>query len=185
MKATSADAVSRRAREITPFLVMDILERAQELERAGEHGHPPGDRGAGLRHAPGGQGRGLPGHGRGGDPVHPLPGAHGVAAGPVPALLGQVPGVGCAGAIHRHLGHLPGHDPHLRGPPGPRGRGAAPQPALRLLPQRPQAGGRGAPLRAGPGGRRLPDEPGGIGPLSHAPHQGGAGQFSREPHRAP
>lgn len=36
MKAPSADAVSRRAREITPFLVMDILERAQELERAGE-----------------------------------------------------------------------------------------------------------------------------------------------------
>jgi aspartate/methionine/tyrosine aminotransferase len=29
-------AVSRRAREITPFLVMDILERAQELERQGE-----------------------------------------------------------------------------------------------------------------------------------------------------
>lgn len=29
--------VSRRAREITPFLVMDILERAQELERRGEH----------------------------------------------------------------------------------------------------------------------------------------------------
>jgi aspartate/methionine/tyrosine aminotransferase len=29
-------AVSRRAREITPFLVMDILERAQELERRGE-----------------------------------------------------------------------------------------------------------------------------------------------------
>jgi aspartate/methionine/tyrosine aminotransferase len=27
---------SRRAREITPFLVMDILERAQELERQGE-----------------------------------------------------------------------------------------------------------------------------------------------------
>lgn len=30
-------AVSRRARDITPFLVMDILERAQELERQGEH----------------------------------------------------------------------------------------------------------------------------------------------------
>jgi aspartate/methionine/tyrosine aminotransferase len=30
-------AVSRRAQEITPFLVMDILERAKELERAGEH----------------------------------------------------------------------------------------------------------------------------------------------------
>jgi aspartate/methionine/tyrosine aminotransferase len=30
-------AVSCRAREITPFLVMDILERAKELERAGEH----------------------------------------------------------------------------------------------------------------------------------------------------
>jgi len=29
--------VSRRAREITPFLVMDILERAKELERQGEH----------------------------------------------------------------------------------------------------------------------------------------------------
>jgi len=28
-------AVSRRAREITPFLAMDILERAQELERQG------------------------------------------------------------------------------------------------------------------------------------------------------
>jgi aspartate/methionine/tyrosine aminotransferase len=31
------EAVSRRAREITPFLVMDILERAKELERAGRH----------------------------------------------------------------------------------------------------------------------------------------------------
>jgi aspartate/methionine/tyrosine aminotransferase len=30
-------AVSRRAQEITPFLVMDILERAKELERAGKH----------------------------------------------------------------------------------------------------------------------------------------------------
>jgi len=30
-------AVSRRAQEITPFLVMDILERAKELERRGEH----------------------------------------------------------------------------------------------------------------------------------------------------
>ncbi len=29
--------VSRRAQEITPFLVMDILERATELERQGEH----------------------------------------------------------------------------------------------------------------------------------------------------
>ncbi len=29
--------ISRRAREITPFLVMDILERAQELERQGAH----------------------------------------------------------------------------------------------------------------------------------------------------
>ncbi|MBM4287327.1 MAG: pyridoxal phosphate-dependent aminotransferase [Deltaproteobacteria bacterium] len=29
------EAVSRRAQEITPFLVMDILERAQELERQG------------------------------------------------------------------------------------------------------------------------------------------------------
>lgn len=29
--------ISRRAREITPFLVMDILERAKELERQGEH----------------------------------------------------------------------------------------------------------------------------------------------------
>ena len=27
---------SRRAQEITPFLVMDILERAKELERQGE-----------------------------------------------------------------------------------------------------------------------------------------------------
>ena len=31
----SLAAVSRRAQEITPFLVMDILERAQELERQG------------------------------------------------------------------------------------------------------------------------------------------------------
>ncbi len=34
---TAESAVSRRAREITPFLVMDILERAKELERAGHH----------------------------------------------------------------------------------------------------------------------------------------------------
>jgi (5-formylfuran-3-yl)methyl phosphate transaminase len=36
MEQQPASAVSRRAREITPFLVMDILERAKELERAGE-----------------------------------------------------------------------------------------------------------------------------------------------------
>ena len=37
MKETFDPAVSRRAREITPFLVMDILERAKELERRGEN----------------------------------------------------------------------------------------------------------------------------------------------------
>jgi aspartate/methionine/tyrosine aminotransferase len=37
MDQQPASAVSRRARVITPFLVMDILERAKELERAGEH----------------------------------------------------------------------------------------------------------------------------------------------------
>ena len=36
MKETFDPAVSRRAREITPFLVMDILERAHELEREGK-----------------------------------------------------------------------------------------------------------------------------------------------------
>ena len=36
-RETSETAVSRRAQEITPFLVMDILERAKELERRGEH----------------------------------------------------------------------------------------------------------------------------------------------------
>jgi aspartate/methionine/tyrosine aminotransferase len=36
MNEKAGSAVSRRAREITPFLVMDILERAQELERQGE-----------------------------------------------------------------------------------------------------------------------------------------------------
>ncbi|MEW6386850.1 MAG: pyridoxal phosphate-dependent aminotransferase [Thermodesulfobacteriota bacterium] len=36
MKEEVNRAVSRRAKEITPFLVMDILERAQELERQGE-----------------------------------------------------------------------------------------------------------------------------------------------------
>jgi len=36
MEQLPTSAVSRRAREITPFLVMDILERAKELERAGE-----------------------------------------------------------------------------------------------------------------------------------------------------
>jgi hypothetical protein len=33
----ASKAVSRRAQEITPFLVMDILERAKELEGRGEH----------------------------------------------------------------------------------------------------------------------------------------------------
>ncbi len=33
----SSPSVSKRAQEITPFLVMDILERAKELERRGEH----------------------------------------------------------------------------------------------------------------------------------------------------
>jgi aspartate/methionine/tyrosine aminotransferase len=37
IKKPPCSSVSRRAREITPFLVMDILERAKELERAGEH----------------------------------------------------------------------------------------------------------------------------------------------------
>jgi aspartate/methionine/tyrosine aminotransferase len=37
MDQPPASPVSRRAREITPFLVMDILERAKELERQGEH----------------------------------------------------------------------------------------------------------------------------------------------------
>ncbi len=37
MSEVVSPAVSRRAREITPFLVMDILERAKELERQGEH----------------------------------------------------------------------------------------------------------------------------------------------------
>jgi aspartate/methionine/tyrosine aminotransferase len=36
MELQSVSAVSRRAREITPFLVMDILERAKELERQGQ-----------------------------------------------------------------------------------------------------------------------------------------------------
>jgi (5-formylfuran-3-yl)methyl phosphate transaminase len=36
MNEKVSSAVSRRAREITPFLVMDILERAKELERQGE-----------------------------------------------------------------------------------------------------------------------------------------------------
>jgi aspartate/methionine/tyrosine aminotransferase len=36
MEQQPASPVSRRAREITPFLVMDILERAKELERQGE-----------------------------------------------------------------------------------------------------------------------------------------------------
>ena len=35
--SSEAIPVSRRAQEITPFLVMDILERAKELERRGEH----------------------------------------------------------------------------------------------------------------------------------------------------
>ncbi|MFZ2087153.1 MAG: pyridoxal phosphate-dependent aminotransferase [Desulfobaccales bacterium] len=37
MREKVSKAVSRRAQEITPFLVMDILERAKELERQGEH----------------------------------------------------------------------------------------------------------------------------------------------------
>lgn len=37
MDQQPASPVSRRARLITPFLVMDILERAKELERQGEH----------------------------------------------------------------------------------------------------------------------------------------------------
>jgi aspartate/methionine/tyrosine aminotransferase len=36
MNEKAGSAVSRRAREITPFLVMDILDRAKELERQGE-----------------------------------------------------------------------------------------------------------------------------------------------------
>jgi aspartate/methionine/tyrosine aminotransferase len=36
MEQQPTSPVSRRAREITPFLVMDILERAKELERQGE-----------------------------------------------------------------------------------------------------------------------------------------------------
>ena len=29
--------VTKRASEIPPFIVMDVLEKAQEMERAGEH----------------------------------------------------------------------------------------------------------------------------------------------------
>ena len=29
--------ISKRAQEIPPFIVMDVLEKAQELERNGEH----------------------------------------------------------------------------------------------------------------------------------------------------
>jgi (5-formylfuran-3-yl)methyl phosphate transaminase len=36
MSEAANTPISRRAREITPFLVMDILERAKELERQGE-----------------------------------------------------------------------------------------------------------------------------------------------------
>jgi len=35
-KSSDSNSVSQRAREITPFIVMDVLEAAQTLERAGE-----------------------------------------------------------------------------------------------------------------------------------------------------
>jgi len=64
MEQQPASAVSRRAREITPFLVMDILERPRSWSA-------PASRSSTWRSGsrtttrPSGQGRGLPGHGRG------------------------------------------------------------------------------------------------------------------------
>ncbi len=153
---------SRRAQEITPFLVMDILERAQELERRGEHiihleiGEPDFATPQVVKDAAFGAMAGR-------DPVHPFPGVAGAAGAFVRTLSGEVWGQAHPGPVHRHFRHLPGHAPDLCRAVGPGGRSAVHRPPLRLLSQHAAAGGGRTPLRAGPGGRRVPIPPGRVG----------------------
>ena len=94
MEQQPASPVSRRAREITPFLVMDILERAQELERAGEHvihleiGEPDYDTPQVVKEAA------YRAMAAGETQYTHSQGLMELQGGFVPALLGQVPGVG-------------------------------------------------------------------------------------------
>ncbi len=150
MEQPPASAVSRRAREITPFLVMDILERAKELERAGEEiihleiGEPDYDTPQVVKDAA----------------------YRAMAAGETQYTHSQGL-MELREALCRHYwekyrvsGHSPeqfivtsGTSPAMILIFGalldPGDEVLLPEPPLRLLPQRPQAGGRGAPLRAG------------------------------------
>ena len=62
--------VSKKAKEIPPFIVMDVLEKAQELERMGGTCHSSGSGGARFRHPGMHQRGGLQGHLRRKDPLH-------------------------------------------------------------------------------------------------------------------
>ena len=101
--------VSERATNIPPFIVMDVLERAQELAAQGkEIIHLEVGR-ARLRHPGGDHQRGRPGHPGRPHPLHPLPGAHRAAPSGVQVLCralwgggGPGPGVGDRGHQHGH-----------------------------------------------------------------------------------
>ena len=150
--------------EITPFLVMDILERAEELERQGEKiihleiGEPDYDtpqvvKDAAYRAMTAGETQYT--HSQGLMELREALAQH----------YGEKYRVsGLAGAVHRHLGHLPGHDPHLRGLLDPGDEVVLPNPhyacypnVLRLV----DAGPRYVPVREADGFQLNPAE---LGP---------------------
>ena len=50
LREDEISSVSKRAREITPFIAMDVMEAAQEMERSGETDHPSRSGRAGFRY---------------------------------------------------------------------------------------------------------------------------------------
>ena len=161
--------MSRRAREITPFLVMDILERAQELERQGEHvihleiGEPDYDtpqvvKDAAYRAMAAGETQYT--HSQGLMELRQALCRHywdkyRVSVTPEQFIVTS----GTSPAMILIFGALldPGDEVLL------------PDLHYACYPNVLQAGGRGAPLRAGRGGRRLPVEPGGTWALISRP----------------
>ena len=110
-------AVSRRAQEITPFLVMDILERAQELERQGvpvihlEVGQPDWDTPQGSQRG------GLCGHAAGRDAIYPFHGIARTTRGNLPTLSGNLWRQFNAGSDHCHFRDFSSHVIDSGGPP--------------------------------------------------------------------
>ena len=135
---------------------MEVLERAQALERAGRRDHPPRGRRAGLRDAGVHPRGGHPGDSRRQDPLHPQPRPAGAARGD---LRGLPPGVRRRGhprPDRRHLGDLAGDAAALRRAARPRGRDRHRRPALRLPPELRRLSRRRERLRPGRRGGRFP-----------------------------